>query len=81
MINFESLLTAKQLDNIRLLDEQKSKYNNLTDSNLISTLKYFMSQCSEPARSASVGVCYDSAVWFVLLPELVRRFEESIIDE
>lgn len=43
---------------------------------LVATFRYYMTQCTQPANGPEAPV-YDSQLWYVLLPELLKRLEDK----
>jgi hypothetical protein len=55
--------------------EQKARFANLTDENLITTAKMYMAQMS-PLPWAPGEPVYDAAFYHAIVPELMRRLNE-----
>ena len=51
------------------------EFRNLTEKNLITTLKYYMTQMEYPYKYKPNVPVYDAVFWHIILPELIRRLK------
>lgn len=65
-------------ENREAYDAQVAKYANLNNASLCASVKLYMQNAQAP-RGIEPGIpVYDSVLWHVLLPELVRRLERCV---
>lgn len=81
MVDFIKLLSPEQQTKLAELDEYYEKrlieYRNMTNENLIVTVKYYMTQMEQPKKHKDYKPTYDSAFWLILLPEIIRRLRKE----
>ena len=82
-MKFKNLLTEEQrqkLDRVKFKEtREKQELDRLTDSELAQRLQYYMTNSFGLRRIADEyrdSPVYDSVIWFVLLPEVIRRLHE-----
>lgn len=56
-------------------EEQKARFANMTDDNLLSSARYYAAQMQPMAWPPGTPV-YDATFWHIIVPELMRRLED-----
>lgn len=51
----------------------KQVFANLSDEDLVTSAKFWMSHCAAPRQYAPDEPIYDATFWHVIVPELLRR--------
>lgn len=81
MVNFRKLMTPKQRkkwDRYREFEaEQKHKFRKMTNSNLIVSTQYFMSQMRGPYEYGPGTPVYDAAFFHAIMPEILERLRKQ----
>lgn len=76
-MSFKKVLTEKQRKKLAAKNEAYAKQcawaKQLTNANLVRSLKYSLSQMCAPSRFEPGEPIYDATVWYVLIPELLKR--------
>lgn len=76
-LKFSPEIQAKIDANRAAFVEQQTKYANLNNESLIASAKLYMRNCVKP-RHIEPGIpVYDSVMWHVVIPELIRRLERK----
>lgn len=57
-------------------EKELVKFRNLSDKNLVSSAKYYLTQMKEPWKHEFSKPTYDAVFWHLIVPELFRRIEE-----
>lgn len=55
----------------------RSTFAAMTDSNLVSSAKYWMQHCVAPERIEPDRPVYDSTFWHIIVPELLKRLSKA----
>lgn len=53
------------------------KFRNLTNDNLITSAKYYMTQMHEPWKHEFATPTYDAVFWHIIIPELFKRINKE----
>lgn len=56
--------------------ERKAEIGALTDENLVTTAKFYMSHMS-PMKFVPGEPVYDATMWHIILPELMKRISNG----
>jgi len=75
--DFTKLLSDEAKQDLAEFERRRAEYANLTDENLVSTLKFCMGNCTEPAKYGRGECVYNATVWHLLIPEVVHRLERQ----
>lgn len=60
----------------RLELSKKETFASLDDRSLVASAKFWMQHCVAPRKYEPSDPIYDSTMWHVILPELIRRLEK-----
>jgi hypothetical protein len=76
-VDFKKLLSREALDRMAFMDEnyrgRRDDLRKLTDKNLAATVKLYVANMQMPYKYKEYRACYDTAFFYVVLPELLRR--------
>lgn len=57
-------------------EQKKAVFANLSDEHLVASAKFWMQHCDAPKKFNPDAPVYDSTVWHIILPELLRRLQK-----
>lgn len=64
-------------ERLRVMQERdermESVVRELSNEDLVATVKFWMAHCDAPKRAQPGQPVYDSTMWHIMLPELLRR--------
>lgn len=53
--------------------DKRVVFANLSDADLATSAQFWMQHCEAPKRFERDAPVYDSTLWHIILPELIRR--------
>lgn len=57
--------------------DRKRVFGSLDNQDLAASARFWMQHCDAPRRLDPSASVYDSTMWHVILPELIRRVEAA----
>lgn len=60
-------------------DEKQKRvvFANLSDADLVTSAKFWLSHCQAPRRFDPSEPIYDATMWHVIIPEILRRLSRG----
>ena len=78
---FKELLSKEARDRIKKADiyyaRKAHNIGKLSNENLISTVKYYLTQMEAPLKYDPSAPVYESTFFHIIIPELLKRLEND----
>jgi hypothetical protein len=80
MVDFKKYLTPETLQRMTYYDEKVAEHKVMSLEEFIAAAEHCMVNCIPPKRPKGEPV-YDSTMWHVIIPEMLRRLKTYLKDE
>lgn len=57
--------------------DRRAEFACLSDQDLALSAKFWMQHCSRPRELDPAAPVYDSVVWHIIVPEMIKRLEQK----